>query len=449
MHLSRREMMLQTGAVSLGALASPWLGSWQPVGADEDDVPIQSPRVARFERMGFGMFLHWGLYSQIGRGEWAKHFQKLPTDEYMQLMKTFTAKDFSGRALARLAKSAGMRYITLTSRHHDGFSLYDTRGLSPYDVTHTPAERDLIEDFTTGCREEGIVPMLYCTTLDWTDPRFESDWEGYQKYLRASLELLCTEYGPIGGFWFDGNWSKPNADWQTDRLYGLIRKHQPEAMIINNTGIQKGGQVGHPEIDSVTFERGRPQPIDRRGHPKYVAGEMCHTMNFHWGLATRDFNYLSPAHVIEELCSCRRAGANLLMNMGPTAEGAAPPYERAALERVGDWIEIMGGSNSAITAGRPAGIDGEERDFGLAVGDDVHLFVYDLTRTADTQAHGASRGAGPRKFTGLARPVKRATWLDNGEELKLEQSGDALTLHATKYPYGTNTVVRVARLTTG
>ena len=107
--------------------------------SESQAVPAPAPRIARFERMGFGMFVHWGLYSQIGRGEWAKHFQKIPTDEYMKLMKTFTAKDFSGREFARLAKRAGMKYITLTSRHHDGFSLYDTRGLSLYDATKTPA----------------------------------------------------------------------------------------------------------------------------------------------------------------------------------------------------------------------------------------------------------------------------------------------------------------------
>ncbi len=167
-------------------------GSIQPVAQPErnpGDLPTPEPRIARFERLAFGMFVHWGLYSQIGRGEWAKHMQGIPTDEYMKLMDTFTADEFSGRELARVAKRAEMRYVTLTSRHHDGFSLYDTRGLSTRGVTHTPAGRDLILDFVEGCRGEGVVPMLYCTTLDWTDERFESDWKGYQQYLRASCVL--------------------------------------------------------------------------------------------------------------------------------------------------------------------------------------------------------------------------------------------------------------------
>lgn len=446
MSLTRRAL-LQTTAAGFGSLALPSLAAAQS--AEEGRIPVPAPRIARFERMAFGMFVHWGLYSQLGRGEWAKHHQKLPTDEYMKLMKTFTAKDFSGRKLAQLAKRAGMKYITLTSRHHDGFSLYDTRGLSKYDVTHTPARRDLIRDFVEGCRKEGIMPMLYCTTLDWTDPRFESDFPAYLQYLRDSIELLCTRYGPIGGFWFDGNWSKKDADWQEDKLYAIIRKHQPEAMIINNTGIGAGGKLGNPEIDSVTFERGRPQPLDRRGHPKYVAAEMCHTMNFHWGIATQDFNMLSPAHVIEELCLARRAGANLLMNLGPEAQGKLPEYESAAFARVGDWIRLHGGDQGVIYNGRPTTIRGEGDDFALEMDGDLYLFILSLTPTANTQAHGTgARGPGKRTFTGVQGRYRTATWLDNGQELKLEQDPAArkLTLHATGYPYGTNTVVRVARL---
>jgi alpha-L-fucosidase len=452
MSINRRTFLKTSAAVSsIGALATEATAQTAPAVADNRPVPLPAPRIARFERMAFGMFVHWGLYSQIGRGEWAKNNQKIPTDEYMKLMKTFTAKDFSGRKFARMAKAAGMKYITLTSRHHDGFSLYDTRGLSKYDVMHTPAKRDLIRNFVDGCREEGITPMLYCTTLDWTDPRFESDFPAYLQYLRDSIELLCTRYGPIGGFWFDGNWSKPKADWQEDKLYAVIRKHQPEALIINNTGIGAGGKLGNPEIDSVTFERGRPQPLDRRGHPKYVAAEMCHTMNFHWGIANQDFNMLSPAHVIEELCLARRAGANLLMNLGPEAQGKLPEYESAAFARVGDWIRLHGGSEGVIYQGLPTRIAGEGDDFAMELNGELYLFILNLTPTANTQAHGTgARGPGKRVFNGVTKTYRTAQWMDNGQDLKLEYdaTGRKLTLNATGYPYGTNTVVRVARLRT-
>ena len=414
-------------------------------------VPIPTPaaRITAFESLAFGMFVHWGLYSQLGKGEWAMNLHQIPKDEYRKLMATLTAQDFDAIELARTARRAGMKYLTHTTRHHDGFSLYDTRGLSDLDITHTPAGRDLILELVEACRAEGILPMLYCTTLDWSDPRFESDWAAYHRYLQASVELLCTQYGKIGGFWFDGNWSRPEADWHEDDLYRIIRRYQPEAIIINNSGIDAMGRGGHPEVDSVTFERGRPRPQDRQGAPKYVASEMCHTMNFHWGVATRDFNYLSPAHVIEELCFARRAGANLLMNIGPESQGKIPAFESAALARVGDWIEIHGGREGVLYHGRPSSVVGEGDDFALQIGDELYLFITGLTATGNTMAHdSASRGPGPRTFSQVFGRYREAIWLDSGESLAFEHALDdgLLMLNATQYPYGTNTVVRVARL---
>ncbi|MCA8970745.1 MAG: alpha-L-fucosidase [Planctomycetes bacterium] len=449
MTISRRSFLasgLAAGPLALntpfGSFPGPFPGALEILAQD----PRPTDRVRRFENMAFGLFVHWGLYAQLGAGEWVKKLHGIDTPRYMELMKTFTAKDFSGRELARVAKRAGMRYVTLTSRHHDGFSLYDTAGLSPYDVTKTPAGRDLIADFCDGCRAEDIVPMLYCTTLDWTDPRFEHDWKGYQEYLRASIRRLCTQYGPIGGFWFDGNWSKKDADWETDALYAVIREHQPEALIINNTGLEQGGKLTHDEIDAVTFERGRPSPLDRSGMKKYVTGEMCLTFNQHWGIATNDFNLLSPAHVIEELLLCRRAGANLLMNVGPTAEGRVPDYERAALARVGDWIRLHGGEESTLYEGRPQRMRGTERDFALRRGETIDLFVFDITTTASTMHGVKSRGAGKRRFEGVPEGFDRAIWLDDGSEATIERNGETVTLDAKKWRYGTNTVVRVARL---
>jgi len=247
-------------------------------------IPTPVARITRFEKMGYGMFIHWGLYAQLGQGEWVQHLRKIPMDEYAQLKEKFTAEDFDGRKIAQIAKAAGMKYITLTSRHHDGFSLYDTKGLSDHDAPHSPAGRDLVAELIEGCRAEGIAPHFYHTTLDWYQPSFEEDFDAYLDYLNQSIEVLCTSYGEIGGLWFDGNWSKPDADWKENRLYSMIRKYQPEAMIVNNTGLHALGHIGHPEIDSVTFEQGRPSPMDREGMEKYVATEMCQTMNRHWGI---------------------------------------------------------------------------------------------------------------------------------------------------------------------
>ncbi|MBT4503098.1 MAG: alpha-L-fucosidase, partial [Gemmatimonadetes bacterium] len=236
-------------------------------------IPQPAPRIQRFEKLGYGMFIHWGLYAQLGQGEWVQHLRQIPMDEYAKLKESFTAEKFDGRKIAAIARQAGMRYITLTTRHHDGFSLYDTRGLSDHDAPHSAAGRDLIANFVDGCRQEGIIPFFYHTTLDWYQKSFDEDFDAYLDYLHNSVELLCTQYGEIGGLWFDGNWSKPDADWKEDRLYSIIRKQQPEAMIINNTGLGAKGEVGNPEIDSVTFEQGRPPSMNREGMPKYVAAE--------------------------------------------------------------------------------------------------------------------------------------------------------------------------------
>ncbi len=408
-------------------------------------IPIPEPRIVRFEKLAYGMFVHWGLYSQLGRGEWVQHLEQIPVEEYQKLKDTFTAKDFDGRAIAATARKVGMRYITLTTRHHEGFSLYDTRGLSDYDAVHSPAGRDLVADFVDGCRAEGIVPFFYHTTLDWYQPSFNEDFDAYLEYLRKSIEILCTHYGEIGGFWFDGNWSKPEAEWKEAELYAAVRRLQPEAMIISNTGLHERGKVGNPEIDSTTFEQDRPTPMDRDGAPKYVSAEMCQTLNCHWGLGKNDFAYTSPKEIIENFCACRKVGANYLLNVGPTAEGAIPAYEMAALERVGDWVRMYA---DVVYDGVPCGIEGHGDDFGLDVDGTIYLFVRNLAITGNLAVTVEGGGEGARAFTGLNRKVASAQWIDNGEALSFEQDAvtGTFTLNATGFPYGTNTVVRVAKL---
>ena len=148
-------------------------------------IPLPLPRIAEFEKMGFGMFIHWGLYSQIGAGEWVQAFRRIPFAEYRKLADTFTASEFDADALASLAASAGMKYIVLTTRHHDGFSLYDTCGLNDFDALHTPAKRDLIAEFVEGCRRHGIVPFFYHTTMDWYWRGKHQDDNVFSEYTRV------------------------------------------------------------------------------------------------------------------------------------------------------------------------------------------------------------------------------------------------------------------------
>ena len=407
-------------------------------------IPVAPQYIADFEQLGFGMFVHWGLYSQLGRGEWIYHIGKLDANEYKKLKDRFTAEDFNAEDLVLTEKRAGCKYITLTTRHHEGFSLYDTCGLNDYDAVHSPAGRDLIREYVDACNKHGIVPFFYHTTLDWYNPDFENNFDAYLEYLRQSVEILCTNYGKIGGLWFDGNWSKPGADWKEDALYATIRKHQPEAIIVNNTGLSARGETGNPEIDSVTFEQGHPTPMNREGMKKYIAAEMCHTMNDHWGHAACDFNFKSPKYLIETLCDCRKVGANYLLNIGPAGQGAITPMTRALLYTIGDWMNLYG---EAIYNGRPYPASGLGKNFILRDGKTLYLFIYDLGRKGNENVTVGSSYSGSYAFGNVADTISSIQWMDSGEALDFVQKDSMLSVNFTGQEYGSSFCVRVAKAT--
>lgn len=413
-------------------------------------IPVPEKRIADFENLGFGMFIHWGLYSQLGRGEWIQNQGPIPNDEYVKLINTFTASKFDGRKIAKIAKNAGMKYITLTTRHHEGFSLYDTKGLCDYDAMHAACGRDLVADFVEGCNAEGIIPFFYHTTLDWHQESFKNDFKGYLQYLRDSVEILCTNYGKIGGLWFDGNWSRPNDDWEEDELYAVIRRHQPDAMIINNTGLGARGEIGNPELDSVTFEQGRPTPMNREGMKKYVAAEMCHTMNAHWGIGAKDFNYKSLPSLIENLCACRKVGANYLLNVGPDGEGEIVLMQQALLDGIGNWIRTVDSGDDFIHTAKPCCVkcaDSSPKNFALATENNIWLFIHDLTVCGDSNVIVEGGGAGTKCFDGFGKKIKSVEWTDKDGCLDFTQDGSTLKFNATGYEYGKNLAVRVAKVT--
>ena len=404
-------------------------------------IPMAEKRIADFENMGFGVFVHFGLYSQLGRGEWVQHIEKIPKEEYVKLADTFTAENFDARKMASIAKAAGAKYMVLTTRHHEGFSLYDTKGLNDYDVMHSPCGRDLVREFAEACREYGLKPFFYHTTVDWYNPDCRSDFPRYLQYLRDSVEILCTNYGEVGGLWFDGNWWYKERDWEEDKLYAVIRKHQPDAIIVNNTGTSERGAVGNREIDSVTFEQGRPVPMNREGMEKYIAAEMCHTMNAHWGYGHADYNYKSLADLIETFCACRKVGANYLLNVGPMGTGEIPLMQEALLRGIGEWANAVGDS---IYKGKPCGVTGEKKNFALAADGKMYFFVHDLSIAGNENVTVAGGGAGEKLFTGVNGKIKSGRWTDNGEELSFAQDGGTVKINCSGYPYGTNLVVRVA-----
>ena len=391
------------------------------------------------------MFIHFGLFSMADQGEWTWLMDLNERAHYDERFKTFNPTKLDWDAIVKMAKDAGCRYITLTTRHHDGFSLYDTRGLNTYDVMHTPYGHDIVADFVTACRKQGIVPFLYHTTLDWQNPMFENDWHGYQQYLRDSLEILCKNYGPIGGFWFDGNWSKKEADWEEDALYGMIRSYQPDAILINNSGLSHRGRRGNPYLDTLTFEQGHVEDTGVRDEGRHLAMEACQTINHHWGTARLDLDYKSPRTLIEMLNTCRKQNANYLLNIGPKGDGSIPLMAQALLEQMGIWTS-MAGSNFYDGTLSKISCDG---DAYVLEGDgfsDVYVPGLPLIGVKNVVEEGDDN----RKIVHMDhvdRTIKDIRWLDSDEQLKFEQNGEQVSFKATGYPYGRDLVVRVARIT--
>jgi len=403
--------------------------------------------IERFKKLGFGLFCHFGLYSAQGIGEWASHIYQVDRKEYNKQIENFHIAEDWAQQLVATAKSAGCKYITLTTRHHEGFSLFDTCGLNDFDAPHSACGRDLVREFVDACNAEGIIPFFYHTLLDWYNPDYKDNFPKYIDYLIASVEILCKNYGKIGGLWFDGMWDKPNEDWEEDALYATIRKYQPEAMIINNTGLRARGALGHIELDSVTFERGKPGEINVEGAPKYVASEMCETLNQHWGYTREDFCYKSLPDLIEELCDCRRYGANFLLNVGPMANGLLRPLDKALLEELGNWVSVH---KEAVYLPRPSEVKkiaNKPRDFLLKKDNNYYLFCYDLPMSADLNVQSLTQANYLDEFA-FDKKVQSMVWLDDPElPIEYEQKDGVLSVHTKCFRYGAHYVVRVAKIT--
>lgn len=389
--------------------------------------------VRNFEKLGFGMFVHFGIYSVLGKGEWAKFHLSIPDEKYFPLAKKFKVKKNWARELVSVAKSSGCKYITLTTRHHDGFSLYDTLGMNDYDAPHSAAGRDLVREFVDECNRQGIVPFFYHTLVDWYNNDYENDFPKYNDYLIKSVEILCTQYGKIGGFWFDGFWDKPDADWQFDRLYAMIRSHQPEAMIINNTGMTNMGVVGHSEIDSVTYERGKPRMLGECARP--VAGEMCQVFGDHWGYAKNDVSYKSLTKIITDLINCRRCNCNFLMNVGPMGNGSLRPLDREMMLEVGRFIRFNKGF---IYDAKSSDISAENAIMMKA--SDGSYYAVSVVPNRISVEHSALDGK--LLEVKIGAKIKSAHWVDNGKKIKVKNN----SYTTVPFDYGTSMYYRVAKI---
>lgn len=390
--------------------------------------------VERFKKLGFGMFVHFGLYSMLEQGEWTKDIHKISDEKYMSLTKKFKIKKTWAKELVSTAKNAGCKYIVLTTRHHDGFSLYDTKGMNDYDAPHSATGRDLVKEYVDECNKQGLIPFFYHTLVDWYNKDYYNDFPKYLEYLRKSVEILCANYGKIGGLWFDGMWDKKTADWQEDLLYATIRKYQPEAMIINNSGLSAQGKLGHKEIDSVTFERGHVALVGSSDRP--VAGEMCEVLNDHWGYTKMDVNYKSVPELIKILIDCRSCGCNFLLNVGPMGNGSIKLLDKCMLSEIGKWIKfnknfIYNVKHSDITAENAIVLDGDDG------------YCYAVSKVPMQGNVDVALFGGSIDEVTFNAKIKSGKWLDDNSKVEISK-GCKYT--AKPFNYGKSMVYRVAKL---
>ena len=395
--------------------------------------------IAKFEKLGLGMFVHFGLYSMIGKGEWIYANPPGVDQKYYfsaEFANKFNPKKDWAKKLVKAAKNAGAKYITLTTKHHEGFCLFDACGTTDWDALHYGPKRDLIREFVDACNEQGIIPFFYYAILDWHKSGFDDDFKGYTDYLIDQVEILCKNYGKIGGLWFDGYWSKPDGDWQFDRLYKTIRKYQPEAMIINNTGMGATGEVSHYEIDSVTFERGNPRKISS-ADGKERAGEMCEVFGAHWGYCLNDISYKPMSQIIDTLVVCRDCNCNLLMNTGPKGDGSLRDLDSIFLKQLGMWIKT---NKNFIYNVRHSDVECEG---GRLLTDGTYYYAYvpgvDMIADANVQLD-----KGRKHFTILnGQKIKEAKYLDNGDKVVLDEGKKGFSVKP--FAYGTQLCARVIR----
>ena len=393
--------------------------------------------IKEFEKLGFGLFVHFGLYSIVAKGEWYEQVYNVDKNEYHKLSKRFKVSKNWATNLVRTAKKAGAKYITLTTRHHDGFSLYDTQGLSDFDAPHSLAGRDLIKEFVEACNKENIVPMFYHTLLDWDNLDYQKNFPKYIDYLVKSVEILCKNYGKIGGFWFDGAWDKKDANWQFDRLYKTIRNLQPEAMIINNTGLIEPGKVGHYEIDSVTYERGKPEKLASNDN-KERAGEVCDSLTDHWGYAKNDICINSIPYLIEELVECRFYGCNLLLNVGPLQNGELRPIEKNSLLEMGKWINAY---KHIVFDCKPSEIKADNA-FVFEDGTYYYALINNVPMSANENV--TRRENRPQVVVHTDKKIVQAKYLDKSDQ-KIIVNQKTHSFDVLPFMYGTSFHTRIIR----
>ncbi len=380
-----------------------------------------------FQDIRFGMFIHWGLYSIIGKQEWVMHTDRIPVPEYEKLVPQFNPVKFNAAEWVSIAADAGQKYMVITSRHHDGFSMYNT-ALNDYKVTNTPFKRDPIQELADAIAKRNDIQLgFYSSLLDWHHPayRFRKEsglaWSDYIGFLHGQVRELCTNFGEITCMWFDGDWPHypfsekdayflPGGSFEYDKLYDMIHMLQPNAVVINNRH-----EDPLPGEDIQGFEQDLPGGNTAGFNTTTISPlplEVCMTINDHWGYCATDANTKSTRHLVYLLVRSASVGANYLLNVGPTALGEIVPEHAARLRGVGGWLK----NNSESVYGTRAGvIPPTAQTVSTRKGDTHYLHVLDYTSDCVT-------------VKGVPENLQQARLLRDGNTISLERRDDAVIL---------------------
>ena len=390
-------------------------------------------RMEWFTQARFGMFIHWGLYAIPARGEWIRSTEEITKEDYMKYYEEFNPKDYDPRKWARAAKEAGMQYVVLTAKHHDGFCLFDSK-LTDFKSTNTKCGRDLVAEYVEAVRAEGLKVGLYFSLLDWyhedyphyqdrnhpmrNHPEYGNEsrnWNRYLEYMHGQIREICTNYGQLDLLWFDFSYDDMRGEkWGATELINMVRTLQPNVIIDNRLEVSGEGYgsmaTGHPTPyhgDFVTPEQIIPPHgiKDVNGNP--LIWEACITMNNNWGYHGTDHYFKPASMMIKKLVECVSKGGNMILNVGPDAYGNIPEESMKILREIGTWMKKNG--ESIYHCGY-AGI--EKPDYGR------------VTRNGNTiYYHMFENTIGPVPLTGI-RPeeVKKIRMLHDGHEIPISHS---------------------------
>ena len=390
----------------------------------------------QFQDMKFGMFIHWGASSVLGSGEWVMNNRNIRVKEYQHLQRVFNPIDFDAKAWVDAAQGAGMNYITIITRHHDGFSNWDTRE-SDWKITRTPYGKDALKQLVDECNKRGMKIFFYYSLLDWyrNDYQYEtgktgkgtgrtakSDWNSYIRFMKAQLTELLTQYGEVSGIWFDGHWDQLDNDvdktlsskvnWHYDEIYELIHRLQPACMIGNNHHL-----LPLPGEDFQMFEKDLPGNNTTGFGGADISAlplETCETMNDSWGYNITDRKYKSVPALIHYMVKAAAHDANFLLNVGPMPTGKIQQEFTDTLAAMGKWMQ----KNSSSIYGTRGNII-PPQDWGVVTGKDKTYFIHILKSTGLPYVF----------IPGLKATILSAQQLVGGKKVHFQQQAEGVFVY--------------------